>query len=250
MPCETSRKPNQSLDQRKAEIRTAITALSAALAAGRARTVIDRTTGAVAFAGIPDLQDARVTDACAYRLIMATGNALARQAIAKAEALAGPHGEPPSTRPGHPRARGRQRAPCTGTTGTDRPHWQPGFASRAACGDGPRNGGNHGQQDLRRLLPDRLQLRRPRARGGRRLQAPRVPALHDAGTGVPARLPGMGTGRDRGRRTTLQARAGEAYQVTTCGQTVLLGSVAAARRKLGFRHPRGSMTYLGQSTCC
>lgn len=33
---------------------------------------------------------------------------------------------------------------------------------------------------------------------------------------------------------TLQARAGEAYQVTTCGQTVLLGSVAAARRKLGF----------------
>lgn len=89
MPCETSRKPNQSLDQRKAEIRTAITALSAALAAGRARTVIDRTTGAVAFAGIPDLQDARVTDACAYRLIMATGNALARQAIAKAEALAG-----------------------------------------------------------------------------------------------------------------------------------------------------------------
>ena len=33
---------------------------------------------------------------------------------------------------------------------------------------------------------------------------------------------------------TLQARAGEAYQVTTCGQTVLLGSVSRARRKLGF----------------
>ena len=89
MPCETSRRPNQSLDQRKAEIRTAITALSTALAAGRARTVIDRTTGAVAFAGIPELQTARVTDACAYRLIMATGSALAKQAIAKAEALAG-----------------------------------------------------------------------------------------------------------------------------------------------------------------
>ena len=88
MPCETARKPNQSLDQRKTEIREAISRLSAALVAGKARVVVSR-LGGVAFAGTLDLQDARVTDACAYRLLMATGSALAKQAIAKAEMLAG-----------------------------------------------------------------------------------------------------------------------------------------------------------------
>ena len=88
MPCDTARKPNQTLDQRKAEVREAISRLSAALAAGRARAVVSR-TGGVAFRDSLDLIEARVTDACAYRLIMATGSALAKQAIVRAEQLAG-----------------------------------------------------------------------------------------------------------------------------------------------------------------
>ena len=89
MPCDTKTRAGQSLDARKAEVRTAIQRLATELAAGRARVVIDKVTGAVAFAGTAVLQDARVTDACALRLTLATGSALARAAIAKAEQLAG-----------------------------------------------------------------------------------------------------------------------------------------------------------------
>ena len=89
MPCDTKTRPNQTLTERKIEVREAIARLSAALVAGKARAVIDRATGAVAFAGTDALSSARVTDACAFKIVMATGFALARQEIAKAEALAG-----------------------------------------------------------------------------------------------------------------------------------------------------------------
>ena len=88
MPCDTKARPGQTLDQRKLEVREAIARLSQALVAGRARAVVGR-NGGIAFTGTEDLSAARVTDACAYRLIMATGSALAKQAIARAEQLAG-----------------------------------------------------------------------------------------------------------------------------------------------------------------
>lgn len=88
MPCDTARKPNQTMDQRKVEVREAISRLASLLATGRAKVVISK-TGAVAFAGTDELASARVTDACAFRLILSSGSALAKAAIAKAEALAG-----------------------------------------------------------------------------------------------------------------------------------------------------------------
>ena len=88
MPCDTRRAPGQSLDQRKVEVREAISRLAAALVAGRARAVVGK-SGGIAFVGIDDLITARVTDACAYRMVMATGSALAKMAIARAETLTG-----------------------------------------------------------------------------------------------------------------------------------------------------------------
>lgn len=86
MPCDTQRRPNQTFTERKIEVRDAIAKLSAALAAGRAKAVVGP-TGGVAFTGWDDR--ARVTDACAYRIILATGSVLAKQEIVRAEQLAG-----------------------------------------------------------------------------------------------------------------------------------------------------------------
>jgi hypothetical protein len=89
LPCDRTPRPNQSLDQRKTEVRTAIAALSAALAAGTAKAIVSRATGSVAFRGWEEGENARVSDACAFRMIMVSGSALAKQAIARAEQLAG-----------------------------------------------------------------------------------------------------------------------------------------------------------------
>ena len=87
MPCDTRLRPRQTLTERKVEVKTALTKLAAMLAAGTAKAVVGP-AGAIAFTGWDD-QRAGITDACAYRLMMATGSPLAKQAIAKAEALAG-----------------------------------------------------------------------------------------------------------------------------------------------------------------
>lgn len=89
MPCDTRLKVGQTITERKVEVREAIDALSRSLVAGRARAIINKANGAIAFEGWAEGRDARVTDACAFRLIMVTGSALAKQAIARAEALAG-----------------------------------------------------------------------------------------------------------------------------------------------------------------
>ncbi len=88
MPCDTVVKPKQTLQERKAEVRKAVMELSAGLASGRIKSVVGR-QGAVAFPGWTDTERAGVTDACAYRRLMVEGSALAKQAIARAEALAG-----------------------------------------------------------------------------------------------------------------------------------------------------------------
>ena len=88
MPCEVSRLPNQTLTERKVEIREAVAKLSAELAAGRVKAVVGP-QGAVAFQGWTDANRSRVTDACALRLVLSTGSALAKTKIAQAEMLAG-----------------------------------------------------------------------------------------------------------------------------------------------------------------
>ena len=86
MPCDTQKRPGQSLTERKLEIREAIARLSRALVAGQAKAIVGA-QGAIAFQGWEERS--RVTDACAYRQILSTGSALAIQAIARAEQLAG-----------------------------------------------------------------------------------------------------------------------------------------------------------------
>lgn len=86
MPCDTVFAKGQTLTERKAQVLESVEALAKALATGRARAVVGP-QGAVAFEGWSNRNG--ITDACAYRRIMATGGALARLAIQKAEQKAG-----------------------------------------------------------------------------------------------------------------------------------------------------------------
>ena len=88
MPCDTKKLPGQTLSERKAEVRKATTRLAELLASRKVRMVVGP-QGGVAFEGWSEQDRARVTDACAYRAIMATGSALARAEIARAEQLSG-----------------------------------------------------------------------------------------------------------------------------------------------------------------
>jgi hypothetical protein len=88
MPCDTRTLKGQSITERKQEVREAVAKLSAALVAGNVKAIIGP-TGAIAFPGWAEADRGRVSDACAFRLITATGSALAKQAIARAEQLAG-----------------------------------------------------------------------------------------------------------------------------------------------------------------
>ncbi len=88
MPCDTRLKVGQSIKARAEEVRAVVAKLQAALVAGRVRAKVGP-TGGVAFVGLEDGERDGVTDACMYRRLMATGSALAKAAIAKAEMLAG-----------------------------------------------------------------------------------------------------------------------------------------------------------------
>ena len=88
MPCETRRLPNQTISQRKEEIKTAVDKLSAALAAGKIKPVVG-VKGGIAFPGWAEGQQGRVSDACAFRRLLSSGSALAKMAIERAETLAG-----------------------------------------------------------------------------------------------------------------------------------------------------------------
>jgi len=89
MPCDTYRSSQkQTVQQRADEIRKVVARFSEGLASGRVKVRVGP-QGAIAFDGISQEDRAGVTDACAYRRILATGSAMAKAAIAKAEQLAG-----------------------------------------------------------------------------------------------------------------------------------------------------------------
>lgn len=88
MPCDTRLKPQQTIQQRAQEVREATTRLAQALAAGRVKVKIGP-QGAIAFENWNTNDRDGITDACAYRRIMATGSALARMTIERAEQMAG-----------------------------------------------------------------------------------------------------------------------------------------------------------------
>jgi hypothetical protein len=86
MPCDTIRLPQQTISQRKEEIKTTVQKLAEALVRGSVKAKVGP-QGAIAFVGWTERN--RITDNCAYRRIMATGSAAAKLAIIKAEQLAG-----------------------------------------------------------------------------------------------------------------------------------------------------------------
>lgn len=88
MPCDTRALPGQTLTQRKKEVLESIVELNALLVAGKVTAKVGP-QGAITFIGWNDDQRRRVSDACAYRQIMAIGQSLARAKIAQAEMLAG-----------------------------------------------------------------------------------------------------------------------------------------------------------------
>jgi hypothetical protein len=86
MVCETRLRPRQTAAERSSEIRRAIDQLSQGLASGRIRAKVGP-QGAIAFDGWNERDG--ITDACAYRKIMASGSSAAKLSIAKAEQIAG-----------------------------------------------------------------------------------------------------------------------------------------------------------------
>ena len=88
MACDTRLKPRQTIQERAKEVRDATVRLAQALATGRVKVTVGP-TGAPVFTGWDETSRDGITDACAYRRIMATGSAMAKMAIARAEQLAG-----------------------------------------------------------------------------------------------------------------------------------------------------------------
>lgn len=88
MACDTRTLPGQTLTQRKEEVLEAIVRLNGLLVAGKVKVVVSK-EGAVAFQGWLEDDRGRVSDACAYRRLMAIGSSLAKAKIAAAEAAAG-----------------------------------------------------------------------------------------------------------------------------------------------------------------
>lgn len=88
MPCDTIRKPNQTLSQRVEEVKKRVTAVDRMIAARQVTVKVGK-QGAVTFIGIPDEDRDGMTDACIYRMLTRKGSAAARMAIQRAEQMAG-----------------------------------------------------------------------------------------------------------------------------------------------------------------
>lgn len=88
MPCDTSRKRGQTIQERAAEVRKIVDNLGRALASGTV-TVKIGPQGAPVFIGLTPQERDDVTDVCAYRRLMISGSSAAKLAIARAEIMAG-----------------------------------------------------------------------------------------------------------------------------------------------------------------
>lgn len=89
MPCDSRPfTPNQTLSERKAEVKKVSDLVAQEIVAGRVKPKVGP-SGAIAFEGLTDVMRRGMTDSCVYRRIMSTGSAMAKQQIARAEQLAG-----------------------------------------------------------------------------------------------------------------------------------------------------------------
>lgn len=88
MACEMQIRKEQTLEQRKDQIREAMKKVLAALVNKRVSIKVGK-NGGIAFSGLTEEERADMTDACIYRRIMASNNTLAKMAVAQAEQIAG-----------------------------------------------------------------------------------------------------------------------------------------------------------------
>lgn len=88
MPCDTRLKRNQTISERKIEILKATEKFVQGIKSGSVKVKVDP-KGGIVFTGISDEDRDGLTDACAYRRVMASGSAMAIAAIARAEQMAG-----------------------------------------------------------------------------------------------------------------------------------------------------------------
>ena len=89
MPCDSKPfTPNQTLSERKEEVKKVSDLVAREIVAGRVKPKVGP-QGGIAFEGLTDAMRRGMTDSCVYRRIMATGSAMAKQQIARAEQLSG-----------------------------------------------------------------------------------------------------------------------------------------------------------------
>jgi len=88
MPCDTYVRKNQTPAERRTEIESALKLLEDALNSGRARVKVGP-QGGIMFDGWDGDNRRDVSDVCAYRTLTAANSWALRQAVAKAEKLAG-----------------------------------------------------------------------------------------------------------------------------------------------------------------
>lgn len=88
MPCDTKLKSQQTISQRVDEVRRVVGRIDRLILSRRVKPRVGP-QGAIAFEGLTEDERDGVTDACIYRRIMATGSALAKSEIARAEQMAG-----------------------------------------------------------------------------------------------------------------------------------------------------------------
>jgi len=88
MPCGSSLRRGQTLEERAREVTAALRQLEARLQAGQVRVTVGP-SGSLAFTGWSTEDRSQVTDVCAYRLLSAQNSWALRQAVSRAEAQSG-----------------------------------------------------------------------------------------------------------------------------------------------------------------
>ncbi len=100
MPCDSNLRNGQTLAERNEEIKKALAKLEADLNLGRVGVKISA-NGAIAFTNRSPSDRDDVTDVCAYRTLSASSSFALRQAVARAEQLAGRKVNPHAVAAGH-----------------------------------------------------------------------------------------------------------------------------------------------------
>ena len=91
MPCTSTPRRGQTLQERMAEVQRSLKRLEQALSSGAVAVGI-APNGAIVFRSWKDRDD--ITDVCAFRALTAEGSWALRQALARAEAQAGRKANP------------------------------------------------------------------------------------------------------------------------------------------------------------